>query len=354
MSAAPSSPSVGGPLSKRTRGAILHLSIFACSVMLVLAAARWYDRSDRLLRLERTEYQAGIPDISAGTYLGSRGTSLAYNAFAYDWDHVVDAARKADVLFLGNSRAVYGFRPQYFQPWLDKIGLRGFNMAFFGGGGFAPLYVIRKFDLHPKMVVINDDGFFLLRDTAWGKAARTEGPWRAFKDYYSKTARWLVQKRLHQIVPPLRAFTGRRSLVVYRSIRDGAPIFAFGESEGKPMTRLPPDEPSRAMRELVDQSLPIVRAGSKKFLEEMDRRGILVVLTAIQDNGEFAGYYLAKALNEENRRIYVHAMLPNLMGQAGSHMDAWSSKRLMDDLMPKILALPQVQALARKPAGTRP
>ncbi|WP_085121768.1 hypothetical protein [Tistlia consotensis] len=322
--------------------------------MVVLAAARWYDRLNPLLRLEHTEYQAGIPDISADSYLSARGAPLGYSAFTYDWDHVVEAARKADVLFLGNSRAVYGFRPQYFQPWLDRIGLRGFNMSFFGGGGFMPLYVIRKYDLHPKMVVVNDDGFLLLEGTRWGEAARRAGAWGDFKHYYGETALWLVQKRLHQIVPPLRAFTGRRSLVIYTSIKDGEPIFAFGEDEGKPMRELPAAEPPPAVKTIVDRAVPPSRLGSKEFFDEMDRRGILVVLTAIQDNGEFIGYYLAKRMNEENKRIYVHAMLPNLMGQAGSHMDARSSQRLMNDLMPKILALPQVQALARKPGEARP
>ncbi|SMF07433.1 hypothetical protein SAMN06265365_102255 [Tistlia consotensis] len=322
--------------------------------MTVLATARWYDRTHPLLRLERTEYQAGLPDPSADTYLDSRGTSLAYNAFTHDWNHVVDAARKADVLFLGNSRAVYGFRPQYFQPWLDRIGLRGFNMAFFGGTGQLPLWLIRHYDLHPKMVVINDDRFLLLGKTEWEQALDKESTWGAFKDYYGSAAAWLVQKRLHRIVPPLRAYTGRRRLVVYRSIGTGAPIFVFGESEGKPMTRLPSAQADQAVKAWIDQALARGRRTSAEFLREMDRRGILVVLTVIQDNGDFAGYYMSRRLNERNGRIYVHAMLPNLMGQAGSHMDAESSKRLMEDLMPKILALPRVQALAGKQQETRP
>ncbi|SMF07449.1 hypothetical protein SAMN06265365_102253 [Tistlia consotensis] len=323
--------------------------------MTMLAAERWYDRSYPLMRLEYSPYQAGIPDLTEDDYLDFRGTVLGYEAFTYDWDNVVDAARKADVLFLGNSLMVYSFRPQYFQPWLDKLGLRGFSMAFIGSGGYMPLWVIRRYDLHPKMVVISDERFLELNRTLFEEKARGEGAWNAFKHYYGVTIKWLVQKHLHQLVPPLRDFTDPAPFeVIYRSRRDGAPIFAYALTEGKTLTRLPGPQPSEAVKKWIDQVLPQDRITSAEFLREMDKRGILVVLTVLQDNASFAGYFLSKRLNEENRRIFVEAMRPDLTSQVGPHIDAQSSKRLMDDVMPRILALPQVQALARKPARSKP
>lgn len=63
----------------------------------------------------------------------------------------IDHAKRADILFLGNSRTQFGFSSEVLTEFFASRGLRFFNLSFGHGEMDAfPLLLIKKFDLRPK------------------------------------------------------------------------------------------------------------------------------------------------------------------------------------------------------------
>jgi hypothetical protein len=74
----------------------------------------------------------------------------------------IEHAQQADIIFLGTSRVLFGLDWRLFQNFADTHHLKMFNMAFAGvTGGEFTLRVIRKWNLHPKLWVID---LFALHD----------------------------------------------------------------------------------------------------------------------------------------------------------------------------------------------
>jgi hypothetical protein len=69
--------------------------------------------------------------------------------------------RQADVLILGNSKAMFAFSTAATESFFRRLGARVY-LAGFGYGEFSrfPLALIRKHKLDPKAVIINADPFF--------------------------------------------------------------------------------------------------------------------------------------------------------------------------------------------------
>jgi hypothetical protein len=132
-----------------------------------------------------------------------------HDIFYHGIGHSIENARQADIIFLGNSRLIFGLDWRLFEEFERKHQLKMFNMAFAGirGGDFA-LQIIRKWSLRPKMWVINLDrdpkddrlGFFstgLMSPDAFGASAtlsvvnssRMQGFWRVV----SRNIRWRLK-----------------------------------------------------------------------------------------------------------------------------------------------------------------
>jgi hypothetical protein len=100
----------------------------------------------------------------------------------------VAAARRAAILFLGNSRLELGFSTAATAERFAAAG-HGYYLLGFGYGetdGFAAA-LLRRLDLHPRALVIDVDPFF---DGALSEPAQfvADHPIRAWLDYQAKTA----------------------------------------------------------------------------------------------------------------------------------------------------------------------
>ena len=73
-----------------------------------------------------TPFQTGIPSAWPGAIVTHLINVLDYDVYLYDHAGTAKHMRAADVLFLGNSRGLYAFRPEGYQPHLDRYGLRGY------------------------------------------------------------------------------------------------------------------------------------------------------------------------------------------------------------------------------------
>ena len=194
-------------------------------------------------------------------------------------DEVMDRLRAADVIFVGNSRLLFAMRPDVLRPFFAAEGLRYYVMGFgFGEADRFPLAIIQKFDLRPRVVVVNADGFFGGGLSAWADAVHRDTPFDARKLQMESEVAHRVRALVHQVVPNwLRLFGlpglgARTSFISYRSRFDGTwqvspwgegtQGFADGDLEG----------PALARGEV---------AAAQTFKQELDERGTELLLTRV-------------------------------------------------------------------------
>ena len=187
--------------------------------------------------------------------------------------------RAADVLFLGNSRLMFALRPAVLRPFFANAGLHYYALGFgFGEGDKFPLTIIRKFDLRPRLVVVNSDGFFGGWLSEWAETVNRDTPYAARKLRWEAEVAHDARAALHEVAPHWLSLFGwpglgqARTFNTYRSRFDGTwdiapwPEATFGfqspSSGGAP--------PGRGEVE-----------AARTFFREMTARGSRVVLTRV-------------------------------------------------------------------------
>jgi hypothetical protein len=195
--------------------------------------------------------------------------------------------RQADVLFLGNSRLMFAARPSVLDSFFKTRGLRYYILGFgFREADRFPLAIIEKFDLRPKLVIVNADGFFLHTYSDFARAVMKSNAIGAWQFRHEAETGHEVRRALHQLVPNWvdlfgrPGFPWRRELIIYRSRTNGS-------------WQLSPWEPGqRAMsgRDLRQPPLaPQEREAARRFKAAMDRRGTSLVLTYVPTSRPLAG-----------------------------------------------------------------
>ena len=186
-----------------------------------------------------------------------------------------NALKRADVLFLGNSHAVFGLSRDALAPYFEKRGLTYYNMAFgYNETSVLPQAIIRKFDLHPKWVVIVADPFFSDAGSSLADKVMSGTKFDGYKFALETNISLAVKHELHQALPyiPNMATKESANWIQFRSYRDGTVYVA--SYMGNPNAKRP--------KSLMDnwdiqKSLP----AAQEFKAEMDRRGTRIILTCI-------------------------------------------------------------------------
>ncbi len=194
-------------------------------------------------------------------------------------DEVVRRLRAADVLFVGNSRLLFALRPNLLRPYFADLGVGYYVMGFgFREGDRLPLEMIRKFDLRPRLVVVNADGFFTGNLSAWAEVVNRDTPFAARKLQWESEAAHEVRRRIHQLVPNWLRLFGlpglglRRSFISYRSRSDGT-----WHLSPWPEDTMGFASPSLEGTELGRGEIAAARA----FKAELDARGAAMVITRV-------------------------------------------------------------------------
>jgi hypothetical protein len=187
------------------------------------------------------------------------GDPLSYRAFS-DYPHPeiqdrdvyfhnigrsISEARKADIIILGHSVWFYALDDEQVRAFNARHGVRLFNMASAGNssGDFIRA-VIKQWDIHPRLWVINDDdealGFFnpgIDDAAATGSASsinivktwRTKGYFLAF----ARNARWALADLIGYLPARLRQSIFPRfgsRFETWRSVETGDWLFPAGGS----------------------------------------------------------------------------------------------------------------------------
>lgn len=226
--------------------------------------------------------------------------------------------RAADVLFVGNSRLMFALRPAVLRPEFAALGLSYYVLGF-GSREYDrfPLAIIRKFDLRPRTVVVNADGFFGGGLSAWAETVNRDTPFNARKLRLEAEAAHRVRETMHAVAPNWLSLFGRpglghaRDLNTYRSRLDGTWQISPWPSAASTFAPPPLDGPPMGRGE---------RAAALAFKAEMDARGITLLLTRVPAPHPQGGAGPARFAELLKVPLLV-AEPPGLTSSDGSHLD---------------------------------
>lgn len=197
--------------------------------ILGLGTAMTVDRVPALAEL-RPGVESGARPPDGDHYLANDiGGHVDHHVLYFGIDPEVAARlRAADVLFLGNSRLMFALRPEELRPFFADRGLRYYVMGFgFREADRFPLAILRKFDLRPRVVVVNADGFFGGGLSPWAEQVIVDSPFAARKRQYEAEAAHEARRLAHVVFPHWPSYFGlpglgrTRTFTAYRSRSDG-------------------------------------------------------------------------------------------------------------------------------------
>lgn len=247
---------------------------------------------------------------------------------------LVQRMRDADVLFVGNSRILYALRPDVARPYFGSRQLRYYMLGFgFKEADAFPYTLILKWDLRPRLVVVNVDGFFGGGFSDWADVVMRDTPFAARKFQWESEIGHDVRTWFEPVLPNWLTIFGapgmnvRPGITTYRSRRDGTfALTPWPEAAG---FRAPADNGASPGRRELD--------AAERFKDELERRGARLVLTRVPAPFTFGGASptaFAKALGVP----LVMAEPPALTSSDGSHLSEASahdwSRLFLDELDP--------------------
>ena len=285
-------------------------------------------RSQRILTIPNFKVPSG------SFFAETTGDEISQMVLWHALGDSIAHARRADILFIGDSRMPIGFREEDIVPAAGALGLRVFSLAC-GHVERVPfaLKLIRKHDLRPKVVVVVG-GPHMFRDMLSGpaKKAMKLTKWRAWTQWIEADARWRLQSWLHAWLPKIDWFGQplTSSWILYRSTRTGWLIPVLEPSASYPIG-FDREDASYA------PSLPVAR----ELEEELDRRGAALILSMVPYGNTRVGHlpFLARELG-------VPVVLPSFDGLAtadGSHLARSSAESYGKAFWSQLLALPEVR-----------
>jgi len=299
--------------------------LFACVLGLLVAATAggWTLKPD----LGRPKNISRAERPSDDYYLAhDHGGHVDHHVLYFGTDaDALDHLKGADVVFLGNSRLMFAARPKVLDAFFDARGLRYYVLGFgFREADRFPLALIEKFDLRPRLVIVNADGFFRNSLSDFARTVMRDTQFGAWKFSSEAEAGHEVRRALHQLVPNYvdllgrPGFPWRRELVIYRSRRNGTWQLSPWEPGTTPVGQRDLFNPALAGREV---------AAARRFKAAMDARGVAMVVTHVPTPRPSGG---GPALFAELLGVPLVAAQPGgLLTEDGDHLDeasavAWS------------------------------
>jgi len=270
-------------------------------------------------------------------WLDTQGQMNVNWALYYDIGSLVDWARKADVLFLGNSRPFYAFRDNLIQTMEKGSGLKFYSLA--GPGNNFPYSeaIIYRNHLFPRLIVINEDNFFNPKLIPPQKEAMTGSWWQGWSYTYSNYFKWLINFYLRKSIPEFVFFKADHGK---KRISLGSPEtgFLFFENNSEGHQPLIEGHEKNSLN-------PIYLGMARKFIREMEDRGCEVILTFVPygKNTDF--------VVEEADELGVPCILPKVKGLEtfdGFHLTPESSERFGKAFFELFFKLPEVQKLVKE------
>jgi len=280
----------------------------------------------------RDSLAPSLPFPRGDSYLADYRGGVDFYTLYFNLGNSVAPVKRADVLFLGNSRALFGFRRDALRSFFESMGLRYYVLAF--GHGEDSVFaraLIEKHDLHPKWVVINADPFFREEIGWFGAKVVRESRFDALKFRLETYATFTVSRSLHRRLPYLSPLQTFQEFIWYRSRSDGTVTLTGFRDIRRP-------------RGAQGMDLnPAMFEEAKRFKAVMDRRGIKMVLTCVPPLSPASARVLGASLG-------VPVLVPEVPGLRtfdGSHLYRESGERFTSALLAAFRPLVEPEASNR-------
>ena len=294
----------------------------AAATMLSFAAcvgagwAGWSQTSASAYLMDIVTAEAPPPDH----YLAhARGGHIDHHILYHGIDAPsLEAMRRADVLLMGNSRLMFALRGDVLRQYFLPRGLRAFALGF---GHLEqhefPLAILQRYQLRPRVVVVNVDNFFGGVPSPWSQRVRRDSAFDAWKVQVEAQAAYGTRRVLHRVVPHMpELWTEHREFLIHRSRRDGSWFLGTRFGRGLPLMDF-----YEGRDELRPHNLALARA-FQRTVEDTGARLIFVLIPG-RDVSVTSAQLLAEALN-------VPLVVPRVEGlrsMDASHLTDESARR---------------------------
>ena len=254
----------------------------------------------------------------------------------------IDAVRAADVLFLGNSRAQFGFSTDAVSERMAALGVPHYVFGFgLGGTSDVPLAVMRRHGIDARVLVVNADPFFshvvnptFARVLAGGPARRLGAT--ASRSWSAECLQRRVCAERGRVGVALRfALCGGDEVTLFRSVESGP----LGRALVRAYRQLPGVAGGAAHP--LDRERRIVRAAAiaDEFIAESGAERTCIVLTVVP-HGDTREVFARRARAASSACAGRRRALEGLETFDRSHLsrdsaERWSSA-LLDDISPLI------------------
>jgi hypothetical protein len=261
------------------------------------------------------------------------GAQLDHTYLWNDLAGAVRGARGADVVFLGTSRMQFALPPHELRAFEKRTRLRAFSLALPFEPAVFPLEILAKYDLRPRVVVAEVDGFFAAERTIHASHIVEAGWWGGWASVFEERLAALVWPVASPVLP---SFVVRRPpQYLLRSSALGAwlPV-RWPHRHGAPAAPLVGTPPA----DTVD--------GARAVRDALARRGAQLVLTCVPTGRGGCSPEWTRALADA---IGVPAVTPPIEGLWTTdfiHLCPLSAKRFARTLLREVSAL----AALRSPA----
>jgi hypothetical protein len=260
---------------------------------------------------------------------------LDHDVLYHNFGKSIENAKKADILFLGNSRVQLGLDRDLLQSFAKRYRLNYFNMAFANIGSYEfPLMIIRKYNLRPRVIIVNAEDFTGNLDSDYlALYVISQGRLHSALLLFLRSAIYKDILVLHSYAPrwirEMSSATLKKHVynrVIYRSR-------VTGEWFRAPSSPMPIPITNKNESECKDRIKGEAFANAKRLKEEISERGAQVVLTLVPHNHscQKGAEQLAKHIGAPMIGVDWHG----LSTIDGSHLTKESSQRFTEEFLRK-------------------
>ena len=194
--------------------------------------------------------------------------AYSHRIFWHDIGKSVENARRADVVFFGDSRTLFALSPEVARPFFADRGLRWFQLSFAHGERLAfALNVMQRHAIEPRLAIVDAGRFFQPGVSSLGLSLVSEaGTWPGLRDGFETRAQYAFDANVRPIFPHLLPMlfdvgSSRGLLDVMRSPDDGAWLvrryrdttFPL-EFHDVPLSQLPDAQYAKVFQQLIEQN----------------------------------------------------------------------------------------------------
>ena len=219
----------------------------------------------------------------------------------YNIGSAMDAARKADILIVGNSKPFFAFRNPALLEFSRRTSWKVFNLAMPCGSDLnSARALIERFHLRPQVLIVAENHFFNPVVSPYDRDTMAMGPLRARFLVFEENIAWPFRATLHRFFPrfDLGRLFGPEPVVLYRSLQNGCLSMENFSHYPVPVGEKDPVEEKLSAEEFKI---------AMEFRKQMESQGTRILLTSIPCGTDEADHLDRWVSDPEKRRVIAKA-----------------------------------------------